>query len=202
MDEVVSLCQELDEVAENAKRIEEEVVRDSVEVDTDAEMQLTAVIDTTVLRDLVNALQDTGITDEQRKMIKNMTDTIRRTLTEEGDWKKKYSRQLDVVASTFLIWRRIRNVVLDKRTIMMIPEISREGNLRLRQNGAFLLYLQYTNLLNHQLRALGMNKDSKGVTDEQIQDTFDDPLSAVMRMMGNDDDEGGEKETNKKKPTK
>lgn len=102
----------------------------------------------------------------EQKKLKNLMDTIRRTLQNAGKYKSEMSRQVELTASTIMIYRLVRDAILENEEWPVVEELSREGAMRKKENPIFSTYGKFADMLRRDLRALDMNKElTKGKDD-------------------------------------
>ena len=124
---------------------------------------------------------------ETGKKLEMMIRYLRKVLKDEGLYRKEMSQQVELTASTLLVFRKIRDAALDELEKATIKETSREGDTRIKNNPIFFLYKEMADLLRRDLRALNMNKElTKGKTDK-INDEEEDALALLMRQQSEDD---------------
>ena len=124
---------------------------------------------------------------ETGKKLEMMIRYLRKVLKDEGLYRKEMSQQVELTASTLLVFRKIRDAALDEIEKATIKETSREGDTRIKNNPIFFLYKEMADLLRRDLRALNMNKElTKGKTDK-INDEEEDALALLMRQQSEDD---------------
>ena len=119
---------------------------------------------------------------ESGKRLEMMIRYLRKVLKTEGLYRPEMSQQVELTASTLLVFRKIRDAALDELEKATIKETSREGDTRIKNNPIFFLYKEMADLLRRDLRALNMNKElTKGKTDK-INDEEEDALTLLMRQ--------------------
>jgi hypothetical protein len=124
---------------------------------------------------------------ESGKKLEMMIRYLRKVLKTEGLYRPEMSQQVELTASTLLVFRKIRDAALDELEKATIKETSREGDTRIKNNPIFFLYKEMADLLRRDLRALNMNKElTKGKTDK-INDEEEDALTLLMRQQSEDD---------------
>lgn len=124
---------------------------------------------------------------ESGKRLDMMIRYLRKVLKTEGLYRPEMSQQVELTASTLLVFRKIRDAALDELEKATIKETSREGDTRIKNNPIFFLYKEMADLLRRDLRALNMNKElTKGKTDK-INDEEEDALTLLMRQQSEDD---------------
>ena len=124
---------------------------------------------------------------ESGKRLEMMIRYLRKVLKTEGLYRPEMSQQVELTASTLLVFRKIRDAALDELEKATINETSREGDMRIKNNPIFFLYKEMADLLRRDLRALNMNKElTKGKTDK-INDEEEDALTLLMRKQSEDD---------------
>lgn len=124
---------------------------------------------------------------ESGKRLEMMIRYLRKVLKTEGLYRPEMSQQVELTASTLLVFRKIRDAALEELEKATIKETSREGDTRIKNNPIFFLYKEMADLLRRDLRALNMNKElTKGKTDK-INDEEEDALTLLMRQQSEDD---------------
>lgn len=124
---------------------------------------------------------------ESGKRLEMMIRYLRKVLKAEGLYRPEMSQQVELTASTLLVFRKIRDAALDELEKATVKETSREGDMRIKNNPIFFLYKEMADLLRRDLRALNMNKElTKGKTDK-INDEEEDALTLLMRQQSEDD---------------
>ena len=124
---------------------------------------------------------------ESGKRLEMMIRYLRKVLKTEGLYRPEMSQQVELTASTLLVFRKIRDAALDELEKATIKETSREGDTRIKNNPIFFLYKEMADLLRRDLRALNMNMElTKGKTDK-INDEEEDALTLLMRQQSEDD---------------
>ena len=128
--------------------------------------------------------------NELEKRLDSLKTYIRRTLKENGLYKKEMTHQVELTASTLLIFRKIRDDILLLDEAPIIEEISREGDRRKKENPIYNLYGKFADLLRRDLRALKMNQElTKGREDDKDINYEDDPLKELMKNLDEEDSE-------------
>ena len=115
------------------------------------------------------------------KTLDGLIRTMRQTLTKQGLYTPEMARQVELTASTLLLFRKVRDVAMSEAESVTIEETSREEHSRIKNNPIFFLYKEYADLLQRNLRALSMNKElTKGKDDKQTDNEID-PLALLMK---------------------
>lgn len=127
---------------------------------------------------------------EFEKKLANLKTYIRKTLKENGLYKKEMTHQVELTASTLLIFRKIRDDILVAEEPPMITEVSREGESRKKENPIYNLYGKFADLLRRDLRALKMNQElTRGREDkDEMIDSANDPLKKLMQDLDEEED--------------
>lgn len=115
------------------------------------------------------------------KILDGLIRTLRQTLKDEGLYHPEMARQVELTASTLMLFRKVREVAMSEAEKVTIKETSREGDGRIKNNPIFFLYKEYADLLQRNLRALNMNKELTKGKDDKVNDSEDDPLAMLMR---------------------
>ena len=124
--------------------------------------------------------------NDPEKTLDGLIRTLRQTLTKENLYRPEMARQVELTASTLMVFRKVRDAVIQECESVTIKETSREGDGRIKNNPMFFLYKEMADLLQRNLRALNMNKElTKGKGDKQTE-TDVDPLALLMRDQAED----------------
>lgn len=124
---------------------------------------------------------------DPEKTLDGLIRTLRQTLTKEGLYRPEMARQVELTASTLMVFRKVRDVVLRDEEKATISETSREGDGRVKNNPVFFMYREMADLLQRNLRALNMNKELTKGKDDKINDNDTDPLAILMQEQKEDD---------------
>ena len=125
--------------------------------------------------------KNTKENQDPEKTLDGLVRTLRQTLTKADLYRPEMARQVELTASTLLVFRKVREVVLRVEETATVKETSREGDSRVKNNPVFFLYKEMADLLQRNLRALNMNKElTKGKDDKQAESDVD-PLALLMR---------------------
>jgi hypothetical protein len=118
---------------------------------------------------------------DPEKTLDGLIRTLRQTLMKQGLYTPEMARQVELTASTLLLFRKVRDVAMSEAESVTIKETSREEHSRIKNNPIFFMYKEYADLLQRNLRALNMNKElTKGKDDKQSESDVD-PLALLMR---------------------
>ena len=128
---------------------------------------------------------DSGKTPE--KTLDGLIRTMRQTLTKEGLYRPEMARQVELTASTLMVFRVVRDVAIRLNQDVTIKETSREGDARIKNNPVIYQYIQVADLLQRNLRALNMNKELTRGKDDKVNESEDDPLALLMKEQKEDD---------------
>ena len=121
------------------------------------------------------------------KQLDGLIRTLRQTLTKAELYKPEMARQVELTASTLMVFRKVRDLIICENETVMIKETSREGDSRIKTNPVFFLYKEMADLLQRNLRALNMNKELTKGKDDKVNENEDDPLAILMREQKEDD---------------
>lgn len=124
---------------------------------------------------------------DPEKTLDGLIRAMRATLKKEGLYKPEMARQVELTASTLMVFRKVRDVVLNVAETATIEEKSREGDARIKNNPAFFLYKEMADLLQRNLRALNMNKELTKGKDDKVNESEEDPLARLMAQQKDDD---------------
>ena len=116
------------------------------------------------------------------KTLDGLIRTLRQTLKDENLYRPEMARQVELTASTLMVWRKVRDAVIQECERVTIKETSREGDGRIKNNPMFFLYKEMADLLQRNLRALNMNKELTKGRDDKMNDSDDDPLALLMKQ--------------------
>ena len=116
------------------------------------------------------------------KTLDGLIRTLRQTLKDENLYRPEMARQVELTASTLMVWRKVRDAVIKECERVTIKETSREGDGRIKNNPMFFLYKEMADLLQRNLRALNMNKELTKGRDDKMNDSDDDPLALLMKQ--------------------
>ena len=116
------------------------------------------------------------------KTLDGLIRTLRQTLKDENLYRPEMARQVELTASTLMVWRKVRDTVIQECERVTIEETSREGDGRIKNNPMFFLYKEMADLLQRNLRALNMNKELTKGRDDKMNDSDDDPLALLMKQ--------------------
>ena len=121
------------------------------------------------------------------KTLDGLIRTLRQTLKDENLYRPEMARQVELTASTLMVWRKVRDAVIQECERVTIKETSREGDGRIKNNPMFFLYKEMADLLQRNLRALNMNKELTKGRDDKVNDDDDDPLALLMKDQQNEE---------------
>lgn len=124
------------------------------------------------------ALQETK---DPEKTLGGLIRTMRQTLTKAGLYRPEMARQVELTASTLMVFRVVRDVVIRLGEDVTIKETSREGDARIKNNPVIYQYIQVADLLQRNLRALNMNKELTKGRDDKVNDDEAEPLALLMK---------------------
>ena len=121
------------------------------------------------------------------KTLDGLIRTMRQTLTKEGLYRPVMARQVELTATTLMMFRIVRDVAIRLGEDVTIKETSREGDERIKNNPIVFQYIEMANTLRKDLRALNMNKELTKGRDDKVNDDEDDPLALLMKEQKEDD---------------
>lgn len=121
------------------------------------------------------------------KTLDGLIRTLRQTLTKENLYRPEMARQVELTASTLMVFRKVRDAVIQDCERVTIKETSREGDGRIKNNPMFFLYKEMADLLQRNLRALNMNKELTKGRDDKVNDDEADQLALLMKEQMEDD---------------
>ena len=125
--------------------------------------------------------------NDPEKTLDGLIRTLRQTLTKENLYRPEMARQVELTASTLMVFRKVRDAVIQECENVTIKETSREGDGRIKNNPMFFLYKEMADLLQRNLRALNMNKELTKGRDDKVNDDEADPLALLMKEQKEDD---------------
>ena len=124
--------------------------------------------------------KNTKENQDPEKTLDGLVRTLRQTLTKADIYRPEMARQVELTASTLMVFRKVRDAVLHELEAVTVKETSREGDSRIKNNPVFFLYKEMADLLQRNLRALNMNKELTKGNDKQTENDVD-PLALLMR---------------------
>lgn len=125
--------------------------------------------------------------NDPEKTLDGLIRTLRQTLKDENLYRPEMARQVELTASTLMVFRKVRDAVIQECATVTIKETSREGDGRIKNNPMFFLYKEMADLLQRNLRALNMNKELTKGRDDKVNDDDDDPLALLMKDQQNEE---------------
>lgn len=127
---------------------------------------------------------------DARKRLESLKTEIRRILTNAGKYKKELTKQVELTATTLLIFRKISDEILEHDAPPIIEEKSREGDCRKKENPIYTMYREFARELRHDFRALKMNQELAR-RDKDDEETGDDKgaLVTIMKELNKEDEE-------------
>ena len=105
---------------------------------------------------------------------------IRKVLEDYGGYDDTLGLQIELVATDILVYRKLREALLDDSTSLTRTEISREGEGRLRVNPLVFELREQSKIVQKGLDSLTMNIKSKKER-EVVEDTFSKFLDEFNR---------------------
>jgi len=120
-----------------------------------------------------------------KKQVDSRRNYLRRLLTDDKSYKRKYSPQLTLAAQSLLLLKECYAEIMEEPfgDRMTITEISREGNFRKIENPLVTLYIKLDTMCRKNLRALGMNAEAVATAITEVTVENNDPLKALMEKM-------------------
>ena len=100
--------------------------------------------------------EDMGTADKQLEYLKTY---IRRVLKQNDKYKPEMTHQVELTASTLLVFRKVRDEVLKADQLPTVTEKSRENEDRTKENPIYNLYIKMADVLRRDLRSLRMNQE-------------------------------------------
>lgn len=123
--------------------------------------------------------EDMGTADKQLEYLKTY---IRRVLKQNDKYKPEMTHQVELTASTLLVFRKVRDEVLKADQLPTVTEKSRENEDRTKENPIYNLYIKMADVLRRDLRSLRMNQElDRGSDTESGSDT--DAMTKLMESM-------------------
>lgn len=128
--------------------------------------------------------------DNLENRLENLKSYIRKVLKKAGKYRSEMTQQVELTATTLLIFRKIRSEILENDSPPIIEEKSREGDLRKKENPIYTMYRDFANLLRRDLRALKMNQElaRNNKEDEEPEDEKG-TLVTLMKDLNKEDEE-------------
>lgn len=128
--------------------------------------------------------------ESPEKSLENLKSYIRKVLKKAGKYRSEMTQQVELTATTLLIFRKIRSEILEKDSPPIIEEKSREGDLRQKENPIYGMYRDFANLLRRDLRALKMNQElARRDKDEDEGGEDKGALVTLMKELNKEDEE-------------
>ena len=122
--------------------------------------------------------------------LENLKTYIRKVLKKAGKYKSEMTQQVELTATTLLIFRKIRGEILENDAPPIIEEKSREGDCRKKENPIYTMYRDFANLLRRDLRALKMNQElARREKDDDEADGESGALVTLMKELNKEDEE-------------
>lgn len=114
------------------------------------------------------------------KKIEGLKRRVRELLKGGGAYTREMTYQVEMLAADLLVYRKMLDEALGSD--VMIREVSREGNERVRVNPLYELLAKQSDVVRRDLKALGMNKELRWVNDALMNGAEgDDPLARLMQ---------------------
>lgn len=128
--------------------------------------------------------------DDLEKRLEGLKTVIRRTLKAAGKYRSEMTQQVELTATTLLIFRKIRDEILSHDEPPIIEEKSREGDCRKKENPIYTMYRDFANLLRRDLRALSMNKElARRDKEDDDAEEGKGTLITLMKELNKEDEE-------------
>ena len=119
--------------------------------------------------------------NDPEKTLDGLIRTLRQTLTKENLYRPEMARQVELTATPLMVFRTVRDAVIQECESVTIKETSRECDGRIKNNPMFFHYKEMADLLQRNLRALNMNKEVTKGRDDKVNDDEADPLALLMK---------------------
>jgi len=128
-----------------------------------------------------------GQREKIEKDVKSLRTYMRRLLTEDDSYKRKYSYQLTMAAQSLRLLQEcyVEIMRLKEGDRFTINEKSREGNGRKSKHPIISAYCQIDAICRANLRALGMNMERLGASGLPVEGP--DALFAIMKNLQSDE---------------
>lgn len=123
------------------------------------------------------------------KRLDSLKTYIRRVLQKSGKYRSEMTQQVELTATTLLIFRKIRSEILEHDSPPIIEEKSREGDLRKKENPIYMMYRDFANLLRRDLRALKMNQELARRDKDEDEGDDKGALVTLMKDLNKEDEE-------------
>lgn len=128
--------------------------------------------------------------EDLEKRLEGLKTVIRRALKSAGKYRSEMTQQVELTATTLLIFRKIRGEILENDAPPIIEEKSREGDCRRKENPIYTMYRDFANLLRRDLRALKMNQElARRDKDEDDSEGDNGALVTLMKELSKEDEE-------------
>lgn len=125
---------------------------------------------------------------EAEKHLKSVKMYIRKTLKANGLYRSEMSQQVEATASVLILFRKVRDEIIEKDEPPIILEKSREGDERMKGNPIYDEFLKFSGELRRSLRALKMNQELRAKeTDGELMPE-NDPLKVLMKSMDEEEE--------------
>lgn len=115
--------------------------------------------------------------------LSNLKTTIQRILEKSESYKPELTYQVELLASSILFYRKVRQEILDEGFDIKVIETSREGQSREKLNPTIDAFIKMDIVVRRNLAALYMNRAIKRDTLQVTPEDKDDALSQIMGKM-------------------
>lgn len=124
------------------------------------------------------------------KRLESLKTYIRRVLQKSGKYRSEMTQQVELTATTLLIFRKIRSEILENDSPPIIEEKSREGDKRKKENPIYTMYRDFANLLRRDLRALKMNQElARSSKEDEEMGEDKGALVTLMKELNKEDED-------------
>lgn len=128
--------------------------------------------------------------EDNLERLENLKSYIRKVLKKAGKYRGEMTQQVELTATTLLIFRKIRGEILENDAPPIIEEKSREGDCRKKENPIYTMYRDFANLLRRDLRALRMNQElARRDKDDEETEEGKGTLVTLMKELNKEDEE-------------
>lgn len=94
---------------------------------------------------------------DPHKQVYNVRRYIIRLLKEQNSYSPELSYQVELLATSIIVYKKIRDEIFKEDFSMTVEEISREGNTKLKAHPIMFLYIKQDQVVRRNLKSLRMN---------------------------------------------
>lgn len=121
---------------------------------------------------------------QKNKSVEGVKRYLVNVLKENDLYTNKLGYQIEAASSTIVLFRVIRDYILENDLSPVAKEVSRENAIRLKEHPAFRLYAVFDSLLRKDLRALMMNLERSKA--QEPGEGGDDELTEMIEHLRDD----------------